>query len=233
MARPVHGTRRDDDAVHPLRLSLSDGSVVAVDELAGRGSGAAAALVRGATLVFRPAAAPYVPDAAAVRRRARLQLKSDERAYQAMVGGSGRRAGGSLPAPTMASYTNQMAIGVNVIVAALSAFAVAYIVTGKWLDKRQRMVAGLGAAICMLVVEVVLVLTRSATMDRAAAQTLERRARADGEAASARAEGQQAGQGKRPEAVPVLEIPAPAASKSAARRRRKAAKQAAKKASGA
>ncbi|KAJ1459687.1 hypothetical protein M885DRAFT_613290 [Pelagophyceae sp. CCMP2097] len=157
--------------IEHLQVRSEDGSVRDVDALVDawpKGESLRAAL-RGAALVFAsPKAVP--PNADLARRRTYLARKAEERAYAKMTGNVHEKPH-SAEDSMGKSLRFQASVGVNMIVAPVAMFFVAYIAARNLVaSQRWRVVLGLGAAIVMLFIEMTLYIARSLAVERDASK---------------------------------------------------------------
>lgn len=106
------------------------------------------------------------PSRELLRRRAFLKRRNDERSYWRMVENVHPRA--KPPEERVAaSFKFQAIVGANMIVAPTASFFICYILARSIVKKHtSRMALGLGGAIIMLVIEMILFIVRSYTIEQ-------------------------------------------------------------------
>ncbi|KAF0688400.1 Aste57867_19977 [Aphanomyces stellatus] len=95
-------------------------------------------------------------------RRLYLQRMQEEKMYNKMLGKISKPAADSQMQREMKSVTQHMSIGLNMIAGMATAFFVAYYVTRTITDNETtRLLAGLGGAIAMMLIEMILYMARA------------------------------------------------------------------------
>lgn len=100
------------------------------------------------------------------RRRLKLQRLDEEMRYGNMVRNVKTQSTASELAHHQTSVRQHLSIGANMVMARITAFIAVYFVARSLTDSETtRMIAGLGGAIAMMVIEMVLFITRAAKME--------------------------------------------------------------------
>ena len=121
--------------------------------------------LRGARLVFPSKMAKPSIDPALLARRAYLTRRQEERDYAQMVSSVRKRPQQS---DAGSAFKVQATVGLNVAVAALASFYIAYIVSASLVTRpASRVLIGLGAAVFILFVEVTLYMIRTYSVEEA------------------------------------------------------------------